>query len=145
MTARVLFGISHHSSKQSGKIHFSGAQTTALGKKKSQCKNPFSWNWCDNQVKNPLFFQTASFVISLLIDTETSASGLWSTNFCSASIRQLFHQTSRATAAATTMLTRPVSRVSQSIEEGEEGHRQGDGVIVEVGTGEEDMVVEIGS
>src|SRR5436309_13709788 len=104
----------------------------AFGKnQRSQYKKPFSWNWCDNQAKNPSFFQRASSVISFFIDGETSACGLWSTNFCSASIRQLFHQTSRATAAATTMLTRPVSRVSLSIEEVEEGHRQGKGVFVE--------------
>jgi hypothetical protein len=48
------------------------------------------------------------------------------------SIRQLFHHTSKATAAATTMLKRPESRVSQSTEEGEED------MVVEVGSGEEE-------
>ena len=61
------------------------------------------------------------------------------------SIRQLFHQTSRATAAATTMPRRPVSRVSQSTEEAEEGHRQGEGIIAEVGMGEEAMAFEVGN
>jgi hypothetical protein len=45
-----------------------------------------------------------------------------------------------------TMPRRPVSRVSQSTGEGEEGHcGQGEGVIAEVAGVEEDMVDEVAS